>query len=85
MFCIVFVALIICIMAAEILEQLANGATNLVGPINIGNEKQFPSMNGTVKDFIRAQENGNTRKKTDHDVKLFTDFLLLKLNAYCIY
>ena len=39
---------------------------------------RFQTLNSSVEEFIEGQENENTTKKTDHDVALFHEFLVLK-------
>ena len=39
---------------------------------------RFQSLNSLVEEFTEGQENENTKKKTELDVALFHEFLVLK-------
>ena len=39
---------------------------------------RFQSLNSLVEEFTEGQENENTKRKTEHDVVLFHEFLVLK-------
>ena len=39
---------------------------------------RFQSLNSLVEEFTEGQENEKTKKKTEHDVALFHEFLVLK-------
>ena len=41
-------------------------------------KNRFQSLNSSVEEFTEGQENDNTKKKTEHDVALFHEFLVLK-------
>ena len=41
-------------------------------------KNRFQSLNSSVEEFTEGQENENTKKKTEHDVALFHEFLVLK-------
>ena len=57
--------------AFEILDQLSNGGATLLDV----DTRKFQPLPGSVRDFIKNQENTNTRKKTNHDVALLHEFL----------
>ena len=40
---------------------------------------RFQSLDSSVEEFIDGQENENTKKKTKHDVFLFHEILVLKV------